>query len=136
MDNKSYLRMCLMVDKETVTLERGLIRALVEMAKDRGSIPSHHYEVIDHVRTRIGDVERESHVSFLSSFLCNGDSKISLTEHHQAMALCDGYGKLTITELGEKGLLHDWSHVRDSSVEALRNVRSFIETAILMDRKS
>ena len=56
--------------------------------------------------------------------------KISKQDHLELMAECDGYGKMSQLDLIEKQLTWDWSHVRDSSDEALDRV---FEKLILMD---
>lgn len=50
-----------------------------------------------------------------------GDKRHVLTDpqHVALFALGDGYGRMTAAQLRAEGLEWDWSHVRDSSLEAL-----------------
>lgn len=50
------------------------------------------------------------------------NKELTPSQHDNLMVLCDGYGKQSIKYLGENGLLWDFSHVRDSSDEALESV--------------
>jgi hypothetical protein len=66
----------------------------------------------------------------LHRYLYHGSeaAKSPLAKHHnEAMALCDGYGKLTVAELIRAGLTWDWSHVRDSSDEAISAAWQFLK---------
>jgi hypothetical protein len=40
--------------------------------------------------------------------------------------LADGYGRMTLGTLRSRGLTRDWSHVRDSSDEALSRIVGFL----------
>jgi hypothetical protein len=42
-------------------------------------------------------------------------------------SLCDGYGRRSLGDLRLSGLTRDWSHVRDSSDEALDRVWRYLE---------
>lgn len=44
----------------------------------------------------------------------------------EARARCDGFGRMSIQELEDLGALFDWSHVRDSSEDAIESAASFI----------
>lgn len=48
--------------------------------------------------------------------------QLNKKQHIQLMALCDGYGHMSTSELITHGLSWDWSHVRDSSDDALQVV--------------
>ncbi len=74
-----------------------------------------------------------NNLEFLAKYLhFNGEHRdgLNLDVHDEAMALCNGYGKLSEHELREKGLTWDWSHVRDSSPEALAKARAYIEACV------
>lgn len=65
----------------------------------------------------------------LHTYLYHGSeaSKSPLVKHHNtAMALCDGYGKMTVGQLMRSGLTWDWSHVRDSTDEAVEAAWGFL----------
>ena len=47
---------------------------------------------------------------------------LSPAEHNRLFALGDGYGKQTVEQLKANHLTWDWSHIRDSSNEALENI--------------
>ena len=51
-------------------------------------------------------------------------------EHDKAVALCDGYGELTEAELRTRHLTWDWSHVRDSSDEALAKAEAYVASLV------
>lgn len=51
---------------------------------------------------------------------------LSDKQHQHAMSLCDGFGRMTITQLRELGLTWDWSHVRDSSDAAIVSAAAFV----------
>ncbi len=44
----------------------------------------------------------------------------------EARARCDGFGRMTIKELERIDALFDWSHVRDSSKEAIASAALFV----------
>lgn len=130
MPDTAYLRMAMLTDPKNVTFSRGVIRALCELAEDAKTLGPQHYEVISYVRQQIGDMEREAHVSYLHRYLHTsgaGHDVLNKDDHDLAMSLCDGYGKLTVEQLHEKGLTWDWSHVRDATVESLAECRAFVE---------
>ena len=52
---------------------------------------------------------------------------LSGAEHDRAVALCDGFGKMDIATLRELDLTWDWSHVRDSSDEALAGCHDVVK---------
>ena len=47
---------------------------------------------------------------------------IRFSDHLELMALADGYGRRSQLELQQSGRSWDWSHVRDSSDEALDRI--------------
>jgi len=74
-----------------------------------------------------------TNLKFLHGYLYHsGESRevLSPVEHDRAMALCDGYGGFTISELKSLGLDWDWSHVRDSSERALSTARAYVERVL------
>lgn len=126
----SYLlRMAMASDPKEFTMARGLVRQLLDMLDmPREQMNSGHEAIIDYLREQIGDNERRAHVAFLVPYLhYDGEHKDALNPDvkREALELCDGYGKTDKPEL-----LYDWSHVRDSSVEALAEARRYIESAI------
>lgn len=126
----SYLRLAMLTDPKEVALARGIIRELANMASKNPDLDPHHHDLIDYVRKQIGDYDRESYVIYLHDYLHHTGVKkntIPPRDHDLAMSLCDGYGKLTVEQLLDKGLSWDWSHVRDSSLEAASEAVAFIE---------
>lgn len=45
-------------------------------------------------------------------------------------SLADGYGKMSVAELGRANLMYDWSHVRDSSDEAIDEMAQAIRRLV------
>ena len=67
--------------------------------------------------------------TYLHKFLYHDSpdsARVPADLHLQAMALCDGYGKMTADELTEKRLTWDWSHIRDSKPEAIKAASEFL----------
>lgn len=52
-------------------------------------------------------------------------------EQWEAYCLCDGFGKKTPAELKEINEGWDWSHVRDSSPEALLEAENYIKSRLV-----
>jgi len=48
--------------------------------------------------------------------------RLSPAEHNHLFSLGDGYGKMTVQQLQANGLTYDFSHIRDSSDEALERI--------------
>ncbi len=123
------LHMAMTADPKDITLPRGLVRQLLDMLElPSDSLHEGHEAVIEYVRDQIGDNERKAHLTYLAQFLrYDGERHTDLNPDilREALELCDGYGKTDKPEL-----LYDWSHVRDSSVEALAEARRHIEAAI------
>jgi len=72
--------------------------------------------------------------STLHKYLCatSVDAQTLTTEQHlECVALCDGYGKRTKAQLVADGLQWDWSHVRDSSDEAISRAYDKLETFLV-----
>lgn len=77
--------------------------------------------------------EQASDFDVCHAFLYHGGEhshRLGETHHLLAMQACDGYGSLTARELTEQGLSWDWSHVRDSSPEALFAAAEHIRSAL------
>ena len=55
----------------------------------------------------------------------------SSSDIFETYCLCDGFGLLSAKELSEINDGWDWSHVRDSSVEALLNAENFAKQKII-----
>ena len=125
------LRMAMTSDPKEFTMPRGLVRQLLDMLDmPREQFNTGHEAIIDYLREQIGDDERRAHVAFLVPYLhYDGQDKDALNPdvRREALMLCDGYGKTDKPEL-----LYDWSHVRDSTVEALAEARRYIEAALEM----
>jgi len=51
-------------------------------------------------------------------------------EHNKAVAMCDGYGEKSVAELKDLDLTWDWSHVRDSSDEALAKAEAYVGSLV------
>ena len=51
----------------------------------------------------------------------NGDrvNDLSYGQHLWVVSHCDGYGELSIREIMAMDVAYDWSHVRDSSEDAI-----------------
>lgn len=47
-----------------------------------------------------------------------------------AAAEGDGYGKMSAQDLTRRGLAYDWSHVRDSSPEAIKAIANSIRNSL------
>lgn len=125
----ALLTACIAADGKDMTFPRGLIRLLVELAEDPDHERRHegHRYALWYVKDQMGDYEREAHMAYVSSFLhYDGARKHELNRDikAEALTLCDGMGKVGTDE---PDLLYDWSHVRDSSVEALAECRAYIE---------
>ena len=130
MSNPKYLlQIATLSDPKEVALPRGLIRQLLEMIEMPSDSPQEgHAAIIEYVRDQIGDNERKAHMAYLVPFLhYNGKrwDELDPSVRMEAVMLCDGYG-----QTDNPDLLGDWSHVRDSSVEALAAARKYIETAL------
>jgi hypothetical protein len=57
--------------------------------------------------------------------------KFSEDDIMETYQLCDGFGQLSAQELNEINGGWDWSHVRDSSVEALQRAEDFAKQKII-----
>ncbi len=51
-------------------------------------------------------------------------------QHAYLFSLGDGYGRMTEEQLRQKGLIWDFSHIRDSSDEALENIYKALKNII------
>jgi hypothetical protein len=72
-------------------------------------------------------------LKYLHNYLYHGSPNrhvLSAVDHDRAFALCDGYGTFTTSGLRANGLNWDWSHVRDSTDEALATARKFVEARV------
>lgn len=58
------------------------------------------------------------------------------SEHDRLMEMCDGYGSMTRAQLRRRELIWDWSHVRDSSTEAIARVATEIRLILVQDKIS
>ena len=135
-NNSRYLGMCLSTDTTEVTLPRSLVRALVELAQaetdgiTRRELEPHRQMILDYVGEQIGDEQAKADLAYLHPYLHYSGhlgKELNPDIHDEAMSLLNGYGWMDVTELREKGLTWDWSHVRDSTPEALAECRAFIE---------
>jgi len=134
--NSRWLEFCIEADNTKVTLPRGLLSALVEVAQTEtdGLTPRklepHRQMLLDYVYEQIGGAQAAADLAFLAHYLKHDGQlrhALNIDIHVEAMALLDGYGKMDEHELRGSGLTWDWSHVRDSSPEALAECRTFIE---------
>lgn len=68
---------------------------------------------------------KESMFKFVVSFLhYNGENKslISPKQYRELFQMGDGFGEMTPEQLTEFDLWGDWSHIRDSSDEAIEKI--------------
>ena len=134
--NSRYLQMCLATDTREVTVPRSFLRALVELAQTetdgytRRTLEPHRQMLLDYASEQMGDQQAAADLAFLVHYLkFDGQLRNALNSdiHDEAMSLLDGFGRMTVEDLREKELTWDWSHVRDSTPEALAECRAFIE---------
>lgn len=59
------------------------------------------------------------------------ENHISESEIYEAYILCDGFGKLTAEEHKNVNEGWDWSHVRDSSPEAILEAEKFLKSKLI-----
>ncbi len=74
-----------------------------------------------------------THLKYLHKYLYHSGSAntvLTETEHNEAVALCDGYGKKSVAELLSLHATWDWSHVRDSSEAALGKARAYVSNLV------
>jgi len=77
---------------------------------------------LDYEKMKAERLEVEEEFKFVASFMhYAGTNSKSLTDKQyvEVFELADGYGDMTLEHLVELELLGDWSHVRDSSKEAV-----------------
>ena len=129
MSNHPLLAAAIAADPKEITIERGLVRQLLDMLEmPADSLHEGHEAVIAYVRTQIGDEQAKADLAFVHQYLhYNGAcySVLCADVRREALTLCDGFGR---TE--DPDLLYDWSHVRDSSPEALAECRAYIEGVV------
>jgi hypothetical protein len=70
---------------------------------------------------------------FLSFFLRGFSEidKVTKEDEWDAYCECDGFGKMSSAQLKELDAGWDWSHVRDSSPEAIKRAEDFIKTKLV-----
>ena len=56
--------------------------------------------------------------------------RLTAAQHVAAFTRCDGYGRMTWDQLTELDLTWDWSHVRDSSPEAIEAAAAIVRDAL------
>lgn len=136
-NTERYLKVVEASDPKEVRICRGAIRELLQTIEGlRAATPDDMLgdgtkALIAHVEKEVGFTQAAEDRKFLNAYLhFNGSKHDELSEgaHNHLMSLCDGYGVLSVAELREKGLLWDWSHVRDSTPEALARARLCLET--------
>lgn len=59
---------------------------------------------------------------------CHAARELTDSQHNAAFALGDGYGKMTLAQLQANELMWDWSHIRDSSDEAILAIAEYLKT--------
>ncbi len=57
--------------------------------------------------------------------------QLTTEDEERARVLCDGFGRMSAAQLWELEALFDWSHVRDSSPEAIAEAATFIRDKAL-----
>jgi hypothetical protein len=57
--------------------------------------------------------------------------QLTTEDDERARVLCDGFGRMSAAMLWELEALFDWSHVRDSSPEAIAEAATFIRDKAL-----
>lgn len=71
-------------------------------------------------------------LSFLSKVLRDENNWLSSQEKWEAYCLCNGFGKKTPLELKDINDGWDWSHVRDSSNDAILDAENFIKDRLIV----
>ncbi len=123
-------------DPKEVKISRGILRELIRLARqcqiacDGDDIPAFvkafgagDAELVDFLEDMSGLKQAAEDLVFLHDYLYHdGKLKYRLSRVHrtEAMTLCDGYDQMTEVEW-------DWSHVRDSTPDALAKARAYIE---------
>lgn len=72
-------------------------------------------------------------VKVLHQYVCAwGERRKELTGqgHMDVVTRCDGFGRMTAQQLRELGIEWDWSHVRDSSDEAIEEAYQVLMTIL------
>ena len=77
------------------------------------------------------DLWNDNRAITMAAMHCMGELRSALSDGHWARAYCecDGFGEVSFVEASVK-LEWDWSHVRDSSDEALERVACFVRKAL------
>ena len=86
-------------------------------------------ETIKELEALVVVTDEQNKMRFLHRWLHFGSpdaNGLNVQHHNTAFALCDGYGNLTVPQLVADGLTWDWSHVRDSSPEAIDRAINYL----------
>ncbi len=135
-------------DPKEITISRGVLRELIRLARNCQSAADHSEvpaflkafgtgdaEMVDHLEETSGLKQATEDLRFLHDYLYHSGTmknRLGTTRHLEAMTLCDGYGRLTDDELRAIDAVWDWSHVRDSTPDALAEARAYIEGVLLL----
>lgn len=133
-------------DPTEVKIPRAVLRSLLEIARTveiaqiEGDfdpritiIGEVDEKAIEYVREVSGIKQAAEDLKWIAQHLAgDGEFRNHLTnfEHIMARSFCNGFGEFNSRELLEKDFCWDWSHVRDSTPEALTKCREYIEGII------
>ena len=139
----NYVKNVDATDPKEITLSRAALRELIRIARlhqsasDNSNVPAFlksfgvgDAELVDYLEETSGLKQATEDLRFLHDYLYHSGEKknrLGSVRHVEAMTLCNGYGQMTDKELKEKDLTWDWSHVRDSTPDALAEARAYIE---------
>ena len=87
-------------------------------------------QVIEQAMELSGLKQAAEDLKFLAQHLGHdGEFRKQFTadEHIMARSYCNGFGEFNSRELAQQDFCWDWSHVRDSTPEALAECRQYIE---------
>ena len=144
----NYVDMVNASDPKEITITRGVLRELLKLgrqtqkASNNSDVPAMlrifgigDAEMLDHLEETSGLKQASEDLHFLCDYLYHSGAKnkrLGSVRHLEAMSLCNGYGQMTGEDLTEQGLVWDWSHVRDSTPDALAEARAYIEGVLLL----
>jgi len=86
-------------------------------------------------RIRLSGIESDFELLRATLYHSSPDARVlTMEEFRRAFLLCDGYGRLTWREIADLGLEWDWSHVRDSSPEAIAAAAASVRESLDVTR--
>jgi hypothetical protein len=144
----TYIQSVDATDPKEITVSRGVLRELIRLARncqnaaDHSEVPAFlkafgvgDAEMVDYLEETFGLKQAAADLRFLHDYLYHSGAnknRLGASRHLEAMTLCDGYGQMNGCDLKEKDLTWDWSHVRDSTPDALAEARAYIEGVLLL----